>query len=169
MEKSILVINRMQEEGMFEKYAIGGGIAALFYIEPFATFDLDIFITLPVQQGVLVNLTPIYNWLERKGYKPEQEQVNIEGIPVQFIPAYNDLIYESILHSVEKLYGATTTFVLRPEYLMAIMIQTMRSNDKIRLQKMLTQAEINFKLLDSILSKFNLSQSFESFKKQYHE
>ena len=53
MEKTIGIINGMREEKLFEQYAIGGGIAAVFYIEPVMTFDLDIFI-LVEQKGVLV-------------------------------------------------------------------------------------------------------------------
>ena len=32
MEKAIQVVNQMKSEGLFSSYAIGGGIAALFYI-----------------------------------------------------------------------------------------------------------------------------------------
>jgi len=53
MEQTLKIINLMQEEKLFATYAIGGGIAALFYIEPITTFDLDIFIILPESAGIL--------------------------------------------------------------------------------------------------------------------
>jgi len=34
----------MQKKKVIAKYAIGGGIAAIFYMEPMLTYDLDIFI-----------------------------------------------------------------------------------------------------------------------------
>ena len=94
MEKTLEIINKMKKEGLFSSYAIGGGIAALFYIEPITTFDLDIFIILPEGTKKIISLAPIYSWLKQQGYKPDNEQVMIEGIPVQLIPTYNDLIKE---------------------------------------------------------------------------
>ena len=40
------VVNQMQAEGVIERYAIGGAVGATFYLEPIATLDVDIFITL---------------------------------------------------------------------------------------------------------------------------
>ena len=75
MEKVIEVLNRMQADGVFEKFAIGGGIAAIYYLEPYQTDDIDVFF-LPVFFGEsgLVTLEPIYSYLElslrlrRKGF-----------------------------------------------------------------------------------------------------
>ena len=50
MEKVIEVLNRMQADGVFEKFAIGGGIAAIYYLEPYQTDDIDVFF-LPVFFG----------------------------------------------------------------------------------------------------------------------
>lgn len=41
MEATVRVLNEMVEEGLLEAYAIGGAMAAVFYVEPVATFDLD--------------------------------------------------------------------------------------------------------------------------------
>jgi len=35
MEKVIEILNRMQADGVIEKFAIGGGIAAIYYLEPY--------------------------------------------------------------------------------------------------------------------------------------
>ena len=168
MEKTIQVIEKAQNAGLFSSYAIGGGIAALFYIEPFATFDLDIFIILPESSSLLISLSPIYSWFSDRGYKPSQEQIIIEGIPVQFIPVYNDLVKDGVLDAAEKKYGNTPTRVLKPEYLIALMLQTYRPKDKERLSKFLQETTIDYPLLDSILLKYNLKTVFETFKEQYY-
>ena len=169
MEKAIKVISQAQIEGLFSAYAIGGGIAALFYIEPVATFDLDIFIVPPESSGTLISLSPIYSWLASRGYKSSKEQIIIEGIAVQFIPVYNDLVKDGVLNAAEKNYGNTPTRVLRPEYLIALMLQTYRSKDKERLSKFLHEATIDYPLLDSILLKYNLKNVFETFKGQNYD
>lgn len=154
----------MQTEGLFEKYAIGGGIAALFYIEPITTFDLDVFVILPSTSQLLISLTPIYTWLEKRGFRAEKEQIIIEGVPVQFIPVYNELIKEAVLNAVEKKYGTTNTRVLLPEYLMAIMLQTSRPKDKERLLKFIETVDIAVDLFNSILIRYGLKEKYENLK-----
>ncbi len=44
MKETIKIINELKKKGLIENYAIGGGIAAIFYIEPILTYDLDVFI-----------------------------------------------------------------------------------------------------------------------------
>jgi hypothetical protein len=169
MENTLKIINRMQSEGLFASYAIGGGIAALFYIEPVTTFDLDLFIILPETTEPLVSLAPLYAWLKKNGYKPENEQVVIEGVPVQFIPAYNELVKDGVLNALDKKYGQTVTKVLRPEHLLAIMLQTFRPKDKDRLHKFLGEAVLSVESLNTILAKHGLKQNFDNFKRQYYD
>jgi hypothetical protein len=168
MEKAIKIINEMHAAGLFSRYAIGGGIAALFYIDPVTTFDLDVFIILPETSTTLVSLSPLYLWLEKRGYKPRKEQVVIEGISVQFIPVYNDLIMEAVLESVRKRYGATPTFVVSPEYLAAIMVQTSRRKDRERLARLLDESEFSRKKLDALLVKHRLEAVFKDFIRRYY-
>jgi len=42
MEKALIVIKEMTRLGIIKSYAIGGGIAATYYIEPVLTYDLDV-------------------------------------------------------------------------------------------------------------------------------
>lgn len=60
MEKTIKIINELIEDGVIKHYAIGGAIASIFYTEPIATYDLDIFFIFDI------SLTPIYQWMEKK-------------------------------------------------------------------------------------------------------
>jgi hypothetical protein len=133
-----------------------------------ATFDLDIFIIFPESSSPLVSLAPIYSWFADRGYKSSQEQIVIEGIAVQFILVYNDLVKDGVLYAAEKNYGNTPTRVLKPEYLIALMLQTYRAKDKERLNKFLQETTIDYPLLDSILLKYNLKNVFETFKEQYY-
>ena len=40
------MLNGLLEEGVLKDYAIGGGMAALAYVEPFLTEDIDVFTTI---------------------------------------------------------------------------------------------------------------------------
>ena len=166
MEKTISVINSMQQERIFERYAIAGGIAAMFYTEPVTTFDLDIFIILRTTEGQVISLSPIYSWLTERGYIPEREQVIIEGSLVQFFPVYNELTEQAVLNSVEYTIGNTSTYVISREYLFAIMMQTGRSKDHERMQIFWDEAEMDVSELEKIVDIFNLNDQYRRFHEQ---
>lgn len=169
MEKALKVINELKNKELIKNYALGGGIATIFYVEPIFTYDLDV-LFIPAEEKQIITLTPIYEWLKKeKGCKPHKEHILIEGIPVQFIPVYNELIREAVDDSVEIKYGNTKTRVLKSEYLVAIMLQTFRPKDKERMIKLLDEAKINRPFLSKILQKHELKDKFNHFIKQYYE
>jgi hypothetical protein len=68
MERVIQVINRMEADGVIDNYAIGGGIAAVYYLEPYETDDIDVFIpAVAVGQAGLISLEPIYSLPKESG------------------------------------------------------------------------------------------------------
>lgn len=168
MEKAIKIINELQKKGLIKNYALGGGIATIFYIEPILTYDLDVFF-IPQKEGKIVTLSSIYEWLKKRGYKPYKEHILIEGIPVQFIPVYNELIKEAVEEAVEENYKDTKTRILKSEYLIAIMLQTFRPKDKERIIKLLDESKIDKTYLTKILQKHRLRERFQHFIRQFYE
>ncbi len=51
MKRTLHVLNELEQERIFARYAIGGAMGATFYVEPLLTFDLDIFVLLPTTRG----------------------------------------------------------------------------------------------------------------------
>lgn len=169
MEKALRVVNALKEKRIIKDYAVGGGIAALFYVEPVLTYDLDI-LFIPSESGhKIAVLSPVYNSLKKMGYKPYQEHIMIEGIPTQFIPAYNELTEAAVAHAKKVKYRNVTAKVLRAEYLFAIMLQTGRFKDKERMAKFFAESKLNKKILADIAEKHGLKTEFEKFLKRYHE
>jgi hypothetical protein len=41
MEATLKVLNELEREGVISRYAIGGAVGAIFYMEPFLTYDLE--------------------------------------------------------------------------------------------------------------------------------
>jgi hypothetical protein len=165
VEKTLKLIRELKEKKVFRDFSIGGGIAALYYIEPLLTYDLDIFF-IPIEDSIDV-LAPIYDYLKKQGFKAKKEHVLIEGVPVQFIPVYNDLVKEAVQYSVEVKYGRIKTRVLGLEYLIAVMLQTYRSKDRERLVKIFEEAKIDLKLLKNILEKYGIYEKYVQFKDMY--
>ncbi len=156
MEKTLCVINKLESEGIIGRYAIGGAIGLLFYAEPAVTYDLDIFCYLP-HTSTLIDLGPLYKHLVASGYKATPgEHVNIEGIPVQFLPPTTNLVQEALDNSVKKSFGDISTYVFQYEYLLAIMMETGRAKDKARIALALESAQPDKIKLEDILRRHKL-------------
>jgi len=167
MEKTLRVLNELQDAGIIEKYAVGGAVAATFYMEPVATYDLDIFVVLPEKKTVLTTLSPIYEYLRGKGYAEQEAHIIIEGVPVQFIPIYNALVEEAVDHARNTRYGKVKTRVLRPEYLAAIMLQTNRPKDRTRLTAFVEEAKMDKENLERILKDHGLTRKWQEFGRRF--
>lgn len=166
MKKTLEKINELAKAGIITNYAIAGGMGQFYYIEPSVTYDLDIIVNLASEKNKLNPLEPIYKWAEENNYKSIEEHIIIEGIPVQFIPAYNDLVTEALKNAVEIELYRVKTFIFKPEYLMAIMLQTNRSKDRERLIKFFEEAGFSLGEFENILEKFNLIEKYSEFKKR---
>lgn len=162
MKETLKVIKELEKDGIIRAYAIGGGIAATYYIEPLLTFDLDIFF-IPVEERIDI-LAPICESLREKGFKPRQEQVLIEGIPVQFIPAYNALIEEAVRQAKAASYQRLRVNILRIEHLIAIGLQTFRPKDRERIVRFLEEAKVDHRRLHDILKKHGLLDKYKKLK-----
>src|SRR5206468_12454766 len=96
METTLQVLNDLERAGVVRRYAIGGAMGATFYVEPVLTFDLDVFVMLPQTSGGLLTLAPLYEALRARGYREEEECVNIEGVPVQVLAAHHAVAEEAV-------------------------------------------------------------------------
>lgn len=162
MKKTLEVINEIKTEGLIKDYAIGGAIGVLKWVEPFFTRDLDIFI-IPAgeaKKGEMVFLTAIYDFLKEKGYSEWTGQwIIVEGIPLEFIPA-DGLAEESVENAVETEYDGVRTRVMSPEYLIALLLSAGRQKDIMKINMLLSQAEVDRNKLNSLLSRYNLTERF---------
>ena len=164
MEATLKVLNELEREGVIARYAIGGAVGAIFYMEPFLTYDLAVFVLLPQTAGGLLTLAPIYEALKRRGCEEEGECLLIEGMPVQFLPAYNALLEEALAEARETPYAATLTRVLRPEHLAAIMVQTGRDKDRQRFYTFMQEAAMDAEYFQSVLNRHQLADRYDRWK-----
>lgn len=159
MEKALLIIEEMTRLGVIRAYAIGGGIAATYYIEPVLTYDLDI-LFIPVKSG-LDELSPVYDFARSRGYVEQAEALVIEGFPVQFIPAYNDLVREAVTNAASLAYRGVSAKVVRAEYLAAIALQTGRAKDRERFVRLLDGDAVDRGALADLLGRHGLAEKLK--------
>jgi hypothetical protein len=167
MEKTLIVVEEMTRLGIIKAYAIGGGVAATYYIEPVLTYDLDVFF-LPVKEG-MDELSPIYDFARDRGYKEQSEALVIEGFPVQFIPAYNDLVREAVEKAATLTYRGVKAKVVRAEYLAAIALQTGRAKDRERVVRLQEAGALDRKKLTRIVEKHGLVEKLKKIESKTDE
>src|SRR5260221_7292655 len=85
---------------LIEDGALGGALAAIYYVEPFATYDADIFF-IPKDKGLTAGIPAIYAHLQARGWEMEREHLLIRGFPVQFLVASG--LTEEAVHEAERI------------------------------------------------------------------
>lgn len=168
IKNTIAVINQMQADGVIERYAIGGAVGATFYLEPVATLDVDIFITLHPETGsLLANPQPVFDYLKARGGTMEGEYIVVAGWPVQFLPAAGPLVEEALAQAVEKDVVGTPARVFTAEHLAAIALQTGRAKDKARLLQFVEARALDPARFEAILTRHGLQEAWQRFEKQF--
>ena len=153
----------MQADGVIGRYSIGGAVGATFYLEPVATLDIDIFVSLQNVSGGLISMSPMYDYLIVRGYKTEGEYIVIEGWPVQFLPPTNALVEEALAQAIDTDLEGVPTRVMTAEHLMAIALQTGRGKDHARILQFIESGTLDPDKLDGILKRHGLVEKWERF------
>src|ERR1051326_732617 len=78
--------NELVSVGLIKDYALGGALAAIYYTEPFTTYDADI-VFIPSDDTLSAGIPAIYSYLESKGWRVEREHLLLGDFPVQFLAA----------------------------------------------------------------------------------
>jgi hypothetical protein len=139
MKETFKVLNRMVKAGVIEDYAIGGAIAAIYYLEPFETSDLGIFVRVRA---------------------PASEFIGIEGFPVQFLLVFNPLTDEAVSRARAIKFARVSTRIIRAEHLVAIMLDTGRTKDYLRINMFLEAGAVNLRSLKAVLKRHNLMEKW---------
>ncbi len=165
MKETLKTLNTLKADGIIRTYAIGGAVAAFFYIEPTLTDDMDVFILLDEPDSEFVTLSPIYSRLKELGYsKFEKEGIVIDKWPVQFLPASSGLEKEALLKAKDEIIEGEPVRVFTAEYLMALCVAVGRAKDKIRLSQFLSEGCFDSTLFEDILSRFDLAGKWAKIK-----
>jgi len=170
MERVIQVINRMEADGVIDNYAIGGGIAAVYYLEPYETDDIDVFVpavAVSVGNAGLISLDPIYSYLKSLGYSPVREGVPIEDWLVQFLPTFESIQEEAISQARRVTYGKTETKIFAPEYLAAELLRSGRRKDHARVIDLLEGHHVDMGKFREIVSRHGLAGKWKTFARQF--
>ena len=165
MRELLRLLEEMKKEGLVANYALGGATALIYYFEPFQTVDVDVFVVLTDQRGSLVNLSPIYSFLQSKGAVHKKEYLIIDNVPVQFLVPYNTLVEESVQAAKTVTFDNLACRIPPLEHLMAIMVQTGRAKDKARLEELGKFPELfDRDVFQQLIIRFGLEEKWTKIK-----
>lgn len=135
------VLNGLVKKKLLSTYAIGGGVAALYYIEPVLTYDFDVICRFS-GGGPLVDPSPVFAELKSLGCTfGFEDRILIVGIPVLFIPAAPGLIEEALDRARPITLSGVKTRILSLEYLAALMLQLYWPKDRAKLDLLFGEKE----------------------------
>ena len=146
--------NGLVAAGLIADWALGGALAAIYYVEPFTTYDADIFF-IPKDQGLTAGIPAIYTHLQSQGWQVEREHLLVRGFPVQFLAAGG--LTEEAVRAAERIdYEGVPAKVFRAEHIVAIAASVGRAKDKARIEQLLQQADLDKTYLADVLQKHKL-------------
>lgn len=166
IKAALKLANEMESKGVIGRYAIGGALGAIYWTEPFATKDLDLFLRVPVSGGGLL-LRPFLEYLVKKGYPFEGQHIQVGTLPVDFVAVYNPLTEEALDAAIDaEVYGVSTR-IFTAEHLLAIALQTRRPQDLAKAGRLYRQTGLDKKLFAGIIRRHKLSREWNDFKSRY--
>src|SRR5205807_8448542 len=124
-----------------EDYVLGGALAAIYYVEPFTTYDAVIMFVAK-DKTLSAGIRAIYSHLQSKGWRVEREHLVIKDFPVQFLAA-SGLTEEAVRNAQPIEYEGVPGKVYRPEYIIPIAASVGRHKDLARIEQLMDQAEID--------------------------
>ncbi|HWF18621.1 MAG TPA: hypothetical protein VG754_05110 [Verrucomicrobiae bacterium] len=146
--------NDLMAAGLIEDWALGGALAAIYYIEPFATYDANIFF-IPKDKELTAGIPAIYTHLQSQGWQVEREHLMVRGFPVQFLVGHG-LTAEAVREAQIIEFEGVPAKIFRAEHIIAIAASVGRHKDLARIEQMLQQADLDKTMLKDILERHNL-------------
>jgi hypothetical protein len=168
VEKIFAIINQMEADGVIRRYAIGGAVGAIFWLEPITTKGVDVFVGLPTAPGsMLLTLAPIYRYLQTRGFSPEGQFILIEGWAVEFVPPGTPLVEEALAQAVVRDVNGVPTRVFTAEHLAAICLQVGRPKDHDRVIRFVETGVLDAAPFEAILQRHDLMDRWRKFQETY--
>jgi len=172
LRRTIEVVTKLAEMRVIGGYAIARAVAAINYIQPMLTEDLDILISIDgfeKHPSGLLLLGPIEKALADMGYT-ERTNVGylVEDWPVQFLPVASALDEEALEQAIEidaagEGEAPLKARCLRAEHVVAVALKIGRLKDLARVQAFLEQSAVDLIRLKHVLERHNLTRAWKEF------
>ena len=127
----------------------------MVWMEPFHTKDVDFFVHFS-RPSPVIDLSPVWETARQLGYLTTPQGILIAGVPVEILPAPSKVVEEGLRHAIAASLAGVEVPVLPVEYLLAEATLAGRATDRVRIERLLDQAPVDFDKLNDILKRHGL-------------
>lgn len=167
MKAALETLLKLRDEGLLARFAIGGAIAASYYVEAVVTEDLDVFAFLTPSPSGLLLLGPLYERLVQLGGKVHNEHVVIGNWPMQILPAYTPLVEDAVMEAQDRMFEGICVPVVSAEHLCAIALQTGRAKDYARVNAFFEAGVVDGAALHRLIDRHALAGRWQIYERRY--
>ena len=167
MKAALEALLKLPDEGLLARFAIGGVIAASYYVEALVTEDLDVFTALTHSPAGPFLLDPLYERLVQLGGKVRNEHVVVGNWPVRILPAYTPLVEEAVMEAQDRLFEGIRVPVVAAEHLCAIALQTGRAKDYARVHAFFEAGVVDGAALHRLIDRHALAERWQIYERRY--
>jgi hypothetical protein len=136
-------------------------LGALFYAEVTRTYDIDVFASVPLQSGPILDLSGLYAWARQRGFEPDAQHLLIHTVPVQFPPGNEGLEHEAVVHALVFDCEGEPVRVMRPEHLIALYLRAGGAGRRERCALLWRAGAVNEQELTAILERYELVERWQ--------
>lgn len=140
MKPLVSLFNEMQKKKIIRKWALGGGVAAKYYVNPPVTKDIDFFVI--VDDMSLSFMGPIYAYMLEQGAVFDGHLFKFKGVIIDIIPAMNELVTEAVNEANTVVMEGAHVNIIDPNYLAAIALSVGRKKDIDRVNRLLDAGKL---------------------------
>lgn len=147
--------------GVLARYAVGGAIAATFYLEATATEDVDVFVVADGAGSPLNPFERVYSWFREREAGWQDEHLVVGGWPLHLLPSTGPLVDHGLQHARRETVEGQPVCVLSLEHLAAIALETGRSKDRLRLLQMWESEMFERDRFLALVERFGLTERWK--------
>ena len=104
-----------------------------------------------------MSLSLVYEWARERGIKVDAEHLMIEGVPVQLLPSYSDLVEAALETARVHDYEGVPVRVVGPEHLVALALDAGGARRRERAWQLLQSGAVDRERLEALLTEHDVA------------
>ena len=158
----IKLFNLAVTEGLFDKYALAGGLAVEYYGAPINTVDADFLVVFPQSAGGLLDASVFFEFFRRQGASTAGEYLVFQGLKFQMIPANRNLETEALQAARTVSEKGVAFHVVTVEHLVAMKLKAWRYKDRLHISHLLDSGVVlDTTTFPAILQRYQLDERWK--------
>lgn len=138
---AIQILLCLKRKMALNDFVVIGAVAATAYLEPMTTEDLDMIVLVETDKDYI----EVFRRVQKVADRTEGMHLVLSGVPVQMFPTTTKPLYRDTLENARTFnIDGINVKVASPEHLVVLALEANRYKDKVRIQYLLPEANIEY-------------------------